>query len=417
MFELVFLLSSLLVVYTFVGYGILITVLARFFRRPVRFAQWAPAVSLIVSAYNEEKVIAEKIENCFAVDYPRELLEFIIVADGSNDCTAEIVQTFAAHGVKLLHQPTRRGKIAAMNRAVPFAGGEILVFSDADAMLEPQAIRMLVANLADPKVACVGGEKRIRQGASVQAKGEGAYWRYEAYLKRLDSNLNTAIGAIGELFAIRRELYRSMDEDLLIEDFVVTMHLVAAGWRVVYEPRAITWENASPSLAGEWQRRRRMAAGGFQAIGRLKGMLNPMRGFAAFQYISHKVLRGLSPFFMIAVFGALLITCSSCLAFLWGLFVLLISPAIYIRLAVTGRLGAAFELERLWVLTRDNLGDVILALILVYVAGLIAAVIGSLGWLLLCVGFLVMVPLATLWQYLVQAHLFGQGRHSIAPIE
>ena len=304
MFELVFLLSSLLVVYTFVGYGILITVLARFFRRPVRFAQWAPAVSLIVSAYNEEKVIAEKIENCFAVDYPRELLEFIIVADGSNDCTAEIVQTFAAHGVKLLHQPTRRGKIAAMNRAVPFAGGEILVFSDADAMLEPQAIRMLVANLADPKVACVGGEKRIRQGASVQAKGEGAYWRYEAYLKRLDSNLNTAIGAIGELFAIRRELYRSMDEDLLIEDFVVTMHLVAAGWRVVYEPRAITWENASPSLAGEWQRRVRMAAGGFQAIGRLKGMLNPMRGFAAFQYVSHKVLRWLSPFFMIAAFGA-----------------------------------------------------------------------------------------------------------------
>jgi cellulose synthase/poly-beta-1,6-N-acetylglucosamine synthase-like glycosyltransferase len=303
-FELVFWLSSLLVVYTFVGYGILISVLALFFRRPVRIAQWAPTVSLIVSAYNEENVIAEKIENCFAVDYPRELLEFIIVADGSNDCTTEIVQTFAARGIKLLHQPTRRGKIAAMNRAVPFAGGQILVFSDADAMLEPQAIRMLVANLADPKVACVGGEKRIRQGASVQAKGEGAYWRYEAYLKRLDSNLNTAIGAIGELFAIRRELYRAMDEDLLIEDFVVTMHLVAAGWRVVYEPRAITWENASPSLAGEWRRRVRVAAGGFQAIGRLKGMLNPMRGFAAFQYISHKVLRWLSPFFMIVAFGA-----------------------------------------------------------------------------------------------------------------
>ena len=304
MFELVFWLSSLLVVYTFAGYGILITVLARFFRRPVRFAQRVPTVSLIVSAYNEEKVIADKIENCFAVDYPRESLEFIIVADGSNDCTTEIVQTFAACGVKLLHQPTRHGKIAAMNRAVPFAIGEILVFSDADAMLEPQAIRMLVANLADPKVACVGGEKRIRKGASVQAKGEGAYWRYEAYLKRLDSNLNTAIGAIGELFAIRRDLYRPMDEDLLIEDFVVTMQLVAAGWRVVYEPRAITWENVAPSLAGEWRRRVRMAAGGFQAIGRLKGMLNPMRGFAAFQYISHKVLRWLSPFFMIAAFGA-----------------------------------------------------------------------------------------------------------------
>ncbi len=304
MLALVFWLSSLLVVYTFAGYGILITVLARFIRRPVRFEQLTPAVSLIISAYNEDKVIAEKIKNCFAVDYPCELLELIVVADGSNDRTAEIVQTFATRGVRLLHEPTRRGKIAAMNRAVPLANGEILVFSDADAMLEPQAIRMLVANLADPKVACVGGEKRIRQGTSVQAKGEGAYWHYEAYLKRLDSNLNTAIGAIGELFAIRRELYRAMDEDLLIEDFVVTMYLVAAGWRVVYEPRAITWENASPSLVGEWQRRVRMAAGGFQAIGRLKRMLNPMRGFASFQYISHKVLRWLSPFFMIAAFSA-----------------------------------------------------------------------------------------------------------------
>lgn len=304
LWPVVFWLSGGAVVYTFLGYGVLITLLSRVIRRPVQRAPITPPVTLIISAYNEQAVIADKLENSFAIDYPHELLEILVVADGSDDCTCEIVSGFRARGVKLLHEPQRRGKIAAMNRAAPFATGEVLVFSDADAMLEPQAVRMLVANLADPKVACVGGEKRIRQDSSVQAKGEGAYWRYEAYLKRLDSSVNTAIGAIGELFAIRRELYRPMDDDLIIEDFVLTMRLVARGWRVVYEPAAVTWEHASPSLAGEWQRRVRIAAGGFQAIGRLLDMLNPLRGLAAIQYISHKVLRWLSPFFMVVAFVA-----------------------------------------------------------------------------------------------------------------
>lgn len=297
-------LSAFVVFYTFVGYAVLITLLARFLHRPIRREQITPSVTLIISAYNEEAVMAEKLENCLRLDYPRDRVEMIVVADGSTDRTCEIVCEFEEQNVKLLFQQERRGKIAAMNRAAPFASGEVLVFSDADAMLEPQSIRMLVANLADPKVACVGGEKRIRKDASVQAHGESAYWRYEAYLKRLDSSINTAIGAIGELFAIRRELYRPMDDDLLIEDFVLTMQLVARGWRVVYEPGAITWERASPSLQGEWRRRVRIAAGGFQAIGRLTDMLNPLRGLAAIQYISHKVLRWLSPFFMVVVFVA-----------------------------------------------------------------------------------------------------------------
>lgn len=301
---LIFWLSGFAVVYTFIGYGVLITALARVVHRPVQRAPITPPVTMIISAYNEQAVIAAKLENSLAVDYPRDCLEIMVVADGSTDDTCDIVSRFASRGIRLLYEPKRRGKIAAMNRAAPFARGQVLVFSDADAMLEPQSVRMLVANLADPKVACVGGEKRIRQDSSVQAKGEGAYWRYEAYLKRLDSSVNTAIGAIGELFAIRRELYRPMDDDLLIEDFVLTMRLVARGWRVVYEPAAVTWENASPSLAGEWQRRVRIAAGGFQAIGRLVDMLNPLRGLAAIQYISHKVMRWLSPFFMIAAFLA-----------------------------------------------------------------------------------------------------------------
>lgn len=299
-----FWLSGSMVVYTFVGYGILLTMLAWFLHRPIQRQPITPSVTLIIPAYNEETVIAEKLDNCLALDYPQDSIEIMVVADGSTDRTCEIVTGYMPRSVKLLYQPERQGKIAAMNRAAPFASGEVLVFSDANAMQEPQSIRMLVANLADPKVACVGGEKRIRKDASVQARGESAYWRYEAYLKRLDSSVNTAIGAIGELFAIRRELYQPMDSDLLIEDFVLTMQLVARGWRVVYEPGAATWEDASPSLQGEWRRRVRMAAGGFQAVGRLKNMLNPLRGLAAIQYISHKVLRWLAPFFMMVAFAA-----------------------------------------------------------------------------------------------------------------
>jgi cellulose synthase/poly-beta-1,6-N-acetylglucosamine synthase-like glycosyltransferase len=304
LFTLVFWISVGTLLYTFGGYAVLMTLLARWRNHPVRVAPITPSVSLIIPAYNEQAVIAEKLGNTFALDYPRELLEIIVVTDGSDDRTPEIVRAYAARGVRLLHQPERRGKIAAMNRAVPYASGEVLVFSDANAMIEPQAIRALVANFADPQVACVGGVKRIRVSASVQARGESAYWRYEAYLKKLDSQVNTAIGAIGELFAIRRELYRPLAEDLIIEDFVMTMELVAQGWRVVYEPTAATWEDASPSLRGEWRRRSRNAAGGFKAMGRLKEMMNPLRSFAAFQFFSHKVLRWLAPFFMLGAFFA-----------------------------------------------------------------------------------------------------------------
>lgn len=299
-FALVFWISVGALAYTFGGYAGLMTLLARWWRRPVRVAPITPSVSLIIPAYNEEAVIADKLDNTLALDYPRELLEIIVVTDGSNDRTPEIVRGYAARGVRLLHQSERRGKIAAMNRAVPFASGEALIFSDADAMVEPQALRALVANFADPQVACAGGVKRIRRAACAQAQGESAYWRYEAYLKKLDSAINTAIGAVGELFAIRRELYRPLAEDLIVEDFVMTMDLVVRGWRVVYEPQAVMWQEASPSLRGEWERRVRIAAGGFQAIGRLTALWYPFRGLTTVQYISHKVLRWLAPFFMLS---------------------------------------------------------------------------------------------------------------------
>lgn len=294
-----FILSACLVAWTYIGYPIFIALLARWRPRPHRREEFMPTVTFIVPAYDEETVIAEKLENLLELDYPEELREIIVIADGSTDRTMEIVRRYADRGVQLLYQPERQGKIAAMNRAVPHAHGTILVFSDANAMMERGSIRQLTPNFADPQVACVSGEKHIRPSDQIQAEGESAYWRYEAFVKRADSLVSTAIGAVGEFFAIRQELYRPLETDNLIEDFVLAMRLVMDGWRVVYEPGAVTWEEASPSLRGEWRRRVRMAAGGFQAIGRLRGLLAPPYGLVTFQYVSHKVLRWLAPFFML----------------------------------------------------------------------------------------------------------------------
>jgi len=300
---LLFWLAALAVAWTYLGYPLFIRQLARWRPRPHKQAPIQPTITLIVPGLNEEAVIAEKIENLLALDYPTALREIIVIADGSTDRTVAIAQAYAEQGIKLLFQPERRGKIAAMNRAAPEAQGEILIFSDANTFMEPGSVRTLVRNFADPQVACVSGEKRIRPAAQVQAQGESAYWRYESALKQADSLVSTAIGALGEFFAIRRTLYRPLEEDSIIEDFVLSMRLVMEGWRVVYEPGAVTWEDATPSLRGEWTRRARNAAGGFQAIGRLRGLLSPRYGLIAFQYVSHKVLRWLAPLFMLTALG------------------------------------------------------------------------------------------------------------------
>ena len=267
----IFALSAFLIFWTYVGYPIFIALLARWRPRPHRREPLELPVTLIVPAYNEEAVIAAKLENLLALEYPAALREIIVVADGSTDRTVEIVVGYAERGVQLLYQPERQGKIAAMNRAAPQAHGDILIFSDANAMMEPDAVRQILPNFADPQVACVSGEKRIRPSAEVQAEGESAYWRYEAFMKRADSLVNTAIGAVGEFFAIRRELYRPLETDNLIEDFVLAMRLVMDGWRVVYEPAAVTWEEAFPRWGGNGAGARGWRRAGFRRSGDCAG--------------------------------------------------------------------------------------------------------------------------------------------------
>jgi biofilm PGA synthesis N-glycosyltransferase PgaC len=299
----VFWASALGICWSYLGYPLLMLGLARWRPRPHHTADDTPGVSFIIPAYNEEACIARKLENTLALEYPPACREILVVADGSGDRTAEIARGFAGRGVALLYQPERRGKPAAMQWAAAQAGGEILVFSDANAMLEPGGLRLLVRHFADPQVACAGGEKQV-SGGSVQGRGESFYWRYEARVKRAESLASSAMGLVGELFAIRRALYRPVGEDVLVDDFLITMRQVLEGRRVVYEPRAVAREEASPSLAAEYQRRARIAAGGFQALGRLWGLLSPRRGLVAFQFFSHKVLRWCTPLLMALALAA-----------------------------------------------------------------------------------------------------------------
>jgi poly-beta-1,6-N-acetyl-D-glucosamine synthase len=301
------------VFYAYLGYGMLLWLLLRlkrlFFRKKIHpLTDW-PEVTLIVCAYNEADWITQKIANSVAVDYPRERIRFVFVTDGSNDATPRLVQEYpypAGVQWELHHQPERRGKIAAFQRVMPLVHHDIVVSTDANTNINPEAIRCLVRHFADPQVGAVAGEKRIfmDEKAPAGGAGEGIYWKYESLLKKWDAELWTVVGAAGELFAFRRSLYAPVPADTLVEDFVMTMKIAQKGYRVAYAPDAFATETASASVQEEMKRKVRIAAGGIQAVVRLAPLLNFFRyGALSFQYLSHRVLRWtLAPLFLPVLF-------------------------------------------------------------------------------------------------------------------
>ncbi len=298
-----------LIFYTYLGYGLLLMVLLKvkkiFSTGSQSFSpDFIPTVTLLVAAYNEEQDIEQKIQNSLSLDYPKEKLKLVFVTDGSNDHTPEIVTKYPE--ALLLHQSERRGKIAAVARAMPYVKSDITVFTDANTMLNREAIYKLVRHYAKPEVGAVAGEKRILSSGKDAAAGagEGFYWKYESALKRWDSQLNTVVGAAGELFSIRTALFEHVPQDTVIEDFYMTLRIAQKGYKVVYEPEACAMEPPSANSKEELKRKIRIAAGGLQAIVRLKALLNPFRyGMLSFQYISHRVLRWtLTPLALLIVF-------------------------------------------------------------------------------------------------------------------
>ncbi len=301
MLELIFWLGLAIVLYAYLGYGLVLFVLVRLkriFFHPLPVADQAlPAVTFVVCAYNEESWIQQKIENSLALEYPRHLIRFCFVTDGSDDQTANIVREYPYPPDvewQLLHQPERCGKIAAFQRAMAQIHTPIVVSTDANTFVNREALLHMVKHFNDPQVGAVAGEKRIAMSEKDHASsaGEGIYWKYESLLKKWDAELWTVVGAAGELFAIRTECYEPVPSDTLVEDFYMTMRIAQKGYRVAYEPNAWAAESSSASVAEEMKRKVRIAAGGLQAVVRLAPLLNPFRyGLLSFQYLSHRVLR------------------------------------------------------------------------------------------------------------------------------
>ena len=297
-----------IVFYTYVGYGILIAILAKLKKRKntprIPPDKDLPHATLLIAAYNEENFIRDKIKNCQELDYPAGKLDLVFVTDGSTDRTAEIIREYPA--IQLYHEDGRRGKIHAVNRVMQFITTPITVFCDANTFLNPSAIKELVKHYQDPKVGGVAGEKRIfkRESDNASGAGEGIYWKYESFLKRKDAEVYSIVGAAGELFSVRTELFEAPDENMIIEDFYMSMRITARGYRFAYEPNAYATETASASVEEEWKRKVRIAAGGFQAMGKLAYLLNIFRfGILSFQYVSHRVLRWtLAPLFLPIIF-------------------------------------------------------------------------------------------------------------------
>jgi biofilm PGA synthesis N-glycosyltransferase PgaC len=310
--KIIFWLSLFIVFYTFAGYGLLLyfirKVKRKFRGKPVinniDDDDLLPTCSLVVAAYNEASFIEEKINNCLKLNYPAGKLSLLFVTDGSTDGTPEIINRFPQ--VKLLHQPQRAGKIAAVHRAMEYVTTEIVVFTDANTFLNPEAITCICRHYADITVGAVAGEKRVQidENADASAAGEGFYWKYESALKKWDSELYSVVGAAGELFSVRRLLYQDVPADTVLDDFMISMLIAEKGYRIIYEPEAYAIETASANVSEELKRKIRIAAGGIQSILRLKSLFNPFKNpLLSFQYISHRVLRWtVTPFMLILVF-------------------------------------------------------------------------------------------------------------------
>ncbi|MBR0165538.1 MAG: glycosyltransferase family 2 protein [Prevotella sp.] len=290
----------LIVFYTYLGYGIILYIiirLKRFFKgKPLKAAlpsdEELPTMTLMICAYNEEDVVAEKMENTLAIDYPKEKFRIMWVTDGSNDRTNELLKVYPE--VDIVFSPERRGKSAALKHGLQELQTRYVTFTDANTMLNADALREIARLFMDPTVGCVSGEKRVaaKKDGEMAAEGEGLYWRYESTLKKWDSELYSTMGAAGELYAIDPTLIREVPDEALLDDFMMSMYVVKDGKRIAYAPNAYAQEYGSANIHEESKRKRRIAAGGLQSIWWLRSMLNPFRQpLVTFQYVSHRVLR------------------------------------------------------------------------------------------------------------------------------
>ncbi|WP_282135687.1 glycosyltransferase family 2 protein [Seonamhaeicola maritimus] len=296
--KLFFWILLFIVFYTYIGYGILLYIIIKI-RRTFKIGKkvvvdnsYEPEVTLFIAAYNEKDYIEAKMKNSLELEYPKDKLNIVWVTDGSDDGTPELLNKYPNTTVH--HLDARNGKIGAMNRGMEFVKTPIVIFSDANTMLGKESVRRIVNQFSDATVGCVSGEKRIinKESDVATGSGEGLYWKYESTLKKWDAELYSVVGAAGELFAIRTKLYRHVEKDTLLDDFVISLRVAQEGYTIQYDPEAYAIETASANVKEELKRKIRISAGGIQSIVRLRSLLNVFKfGTLSFQYISHRVLR------------------------------------------------------------------------------------------------------------------------------
>jgi cellulose synthase/poly-beta-1,6-N-acetylglucosamine synthase-like glycosyltransferase len=303
MIESLFWISIAAIIYTYAGYPILVWILSCLRAREVRGANIAPRVSIVIACHNEQDNIERRIRNLLACDYPSELMEIVIVSDGSTDFTAEVARRYAKDHVNLLAYESQKGKATALNVGVEIAKGEIIVFADARQSFEPAAIKQLVANFADSDVGAVSGELLLDGGGdSSVGEGIGLYWTYEKWIRKSESRAGSAIGATGAIYAIRRALWRPLPENTILDDVYTPMGIALAGHRVVFEEKARAHDITTDSSRREFARKVRTLTGNYQLCQLMPRLLVP-NNLLLFQFYSHKLMRLVSPIFFLLLFG------------------------------------------------------------------------------------------------------------------
>ena len=305
--ELLFWILLGLIIYTYIGYGLIIAVIVNVLglnKKDSSKLKEYPPVTLFIAAYNEKDFIDLKVKNSFELDYPKDKLTQLWITDGSDDGTPDLLRKY--EGIKVYHEDKRSGKTAAINRGLQFVDSSIIIFCDGNTLLSKDTIKAVVKAFENPKVGCVAGEKRIieKDSESASGSGEGAYWKYESILKKLDSALYSAVGGVGELFAIRKELFEEVDNESILDDFEITMRIAMKGYKIEYVPEAKASETPSDNVKEELKRKIRIAAGGYQVMGRLPELFNPFKqGILSSQFWSRKVLRWVGvPLAMLIIF-------------------------------------------------------------------------------------------------------------------
>jgi cellulose synthase/poly-beta-1,6-N-acetylglucosamine synthase-like glycosyltransferase len=308
-------LSLALVAYSYGIYPLLIYGCSRLFGRRREAAAPAddnlPFVTLLIAAHNEERWIGKRLENALAQEYPPDKLEVLVASDGSRDGTVAIVSAFARRGVRILDFRENRGKATVLNEAIVEASHPVVVFSDANTFFELGAVRSLARWFADPAIGTVCGRLVLtdpQKGRNV----DSVYWKYETFLKKCESRLGALLGANGAIYALRKNEYVPIPPDTLVDDFVIPLAAkLKTSKAIVYDDAAVAWEECPPGIGDEFRRRSRIGAGGFQAMLRLFPLLSPVRGWVALSFLSHKILRWCSPFFLALAFAANLLCLDS----------------------------------------------------------------------------------------------------------